>query len=273
MHYGSFSFNNDAALTHKRGFCLQATNRLANNEVSPLPEPYGDCSYQGVSVGWVDEYKAGLPCQWIDVTTVDTSKAPVTGPLTFHSNPDGFLCEGTPVLNPDGTPQFEPTSFTTATGQPVDRPKCNQWAGSTGTAWSDDNIDTYNATIPQPGEGYVTAACTHNQVGPLRNCELNQTKALFNCVPGQSTTVTCSVPSGSAPQVVRLCDASVALGTGIPCTYQDSLANAVVEAGTGVPVTFTCPAAKGAGEPGGKYSQYAGAVYNKGDAPAAITCE
>jgi hypothetical protein len=266
MHYGEFSFNNEAQFTHKRGFCLQATNRRANNEVSPLPEPFGDCSFQGVSVGWVDEYKAGLPCQWIDVTNVDTSKKPFTAPLSFHSNPDGFLCEGTPIVDANGNQVWERTSFTTATGQPVDRPACNFWPG-----WDADNIDTYDATLPTTGNGYVTAACTHNQVGPLRNCELTQQPKLNSCTPGGQMVALCTIPAGSAPQVVRACDASAALGTGIPCTYQDSLANAVVEAGPGTMVTFNCPGAKDATEPGGKYSLYTGAAYNK-DATATVTC-
>ncbi len=265
-HYGSFSFNNDPNLNHKRGFCLQSTARMANNEVSPLWEPYGDCGYQGIAVGWVDEYKAGLPCQWIDVTGVDTSKKPVTGPLTFVSNPDGFLCEGTPVLDASGNPVFERTAFTTETGAPVDRMKCNFYP-----QWFDDNTDSYNVTVPAPGEGYVTAPCLHNETGPLRNCAMTPQKQVLNCGAGASKTITCTVPAGSASQVVRVCDASVALATGIPCTYQDSLANAVVGS-TATTVTFNCPAARSATEPGGHYSLYTGAI-NPGDATATVTCQ
>jgi hypothetical protein len=265
-HYGNFSFNNDQALTHKRGFCLQSTNRLGNNEVSPLWEPYGDCSYQGISVGWVDEYKVGLPCQWIDVTTVDTSKKPVTGPLTFVSNPDGFLCEGTPVLDASGNPVWEPTSFKTETGAPVDRMKCNFYPG-----WLDDNTDSYNVTIPAPGEGYVTAPCLHDEAGPLRNCALQSKKQISICAAGAAKSVTCTIPAGSAPQVVRVCDVSMALATGIPCTYQDSLANVVIGA-SGSTVSFNCPASRSATEPGGHYSLYTGAL-NPGDATAVVTCQ
>jgi hypothetical protein len=265
-HYGSFSFNKDAGLTSKRGFCLQSTNRLANNEVSPLWEPYGDCSYQGISVGWVDEYKAGLPCQWIDVTTIDTSKKPVTGPLTFVSNPDGFLCEGTPVLDASGNPVWEPTSFKTETGAPVDRMKCNFYP-----QWFDDNTDSYDVTIPRPGEGYVTAGCLHGETGPLRNCALQQQPQRFDCPAGGTKTVSCTVPAGSGPQVVRACDYSLALATGIPCTYQDALGSAVVSAGAATSVTIKCPGAKDTTETGGHYSLYTGALDPNG-APATVTC-
>src|SRR5262249_34708811 len=68
-HYGEFALGTNGhneATTSKRGFCLQATDRFSNHEQSPLHNPYGGCDYQGVEVGWVDQYKAGLPCQWID---------------------------------------------------------------------------------------------------------------------------------------------------------------------------------------------------------------
>ncbi len=268
-HYGTFSFNGDTATTSKRGFCLQATDRFSNNEFSPLPNPYANCWYQGIMPGWVDEYKAGLPCQWIDVTGVDTSKKNVTGPLQFSSNPDGFLCEGTPVLDSSGNQVWEPTSFLSSTGQPVDRPKCNFFQTPTDpNAWATDNIDSYNVTIPAPGYGYVTNACLHNQVGPLRNCDFNPS-ANFTCTPGAPVKLHCTVPSGAAPQVARACEYSVALGTGLSCTYQDSLANSAVDGAADL--TFTCPAARDTTEVGGNFSVYTAAVY-PGDPTVAVTC-
>jgi hypothetical protein len=268
-HYGSFSFNNDQATTSKRGFCLQATDRFSNIEVSPLTNPYANCWYQGIMAGWVDEYKAGLPCQWIDVTGVDTSKKNVTGPLSFHSNPDGFLCEGNPVLDGNGNQVWEATNFTSSTGQPVDRPKCDFYSTAQDpNAWSSDNIDTYNVTIPAPGNGYVTAACTHNQIGPLRNCGfVPSTNA--TCTPGAQVKLHCTVPNGAAPQVARVCEYSAVLKAGLSCTYQDSLANAAVDGAADL--TFTCPAMRDANEPGGHYTIY-GAPVSGDDAAQAITC-
>jgi hypothetical protein len=271
-HYGEFSFNNEQALTHKRGFCLQATDRFSNIEVSPLPNPYANCWFQGIMPGWVDEYKAGLPCQWIDVTSVDTSKKPVTGPLTFFSNPDGFLCEGTPILDSSGNQVWLPTNFTTATGQPVDKPACNYYSTPTDpNAWSSDNTDSYNVTVPAPGNGYVTAACNHDQIGPLRNCGFAAQNPGTACTPGAQKTMHCTVPSGSTTQVVRVCDHSVALSTGIPCTYQDALANVPVDPGAGANVTFTCPAGRDTVELGGQFSLYGAPLFND-DAPQTITC-
>src|SRR5262249_45886512 len=152
---GTFSYGDGAATTAKRGFCLQSTVRTSNNELSPLSNVYYDCGYQGIEVGWADEYKAGLECQWIDVTSESTTQAPVTKSPTFHSHPDGFLCEGTPVLDAQGDQVWLPTQFTTSTGQPVDKPACDYSPG-----WDQDNVDTYMVTLPTDGDGYVTAPCT-----------------------------------------------------------------------------------------------------------------
>jgi hypothetical protein len=265
MHYGTFSYNNNAALTTKRGFCLQSTNRLSNNEYSPLHNPYPDCHYQGVEVGWVDEYKAGLPCQWIDVTS---QKGGTTGPLKFVSNPDGFLCEGTPILDAQGNQTWTPTNFTTSTGQPVDKPACTYSPG-----WFDNNTDQYNVTLPNNGDGYVTLPCTHDQLGPLRNCGIaSASSKLSTCTPGAKVTLQCTVPTGSAPQLARICEGSKALGAGVACTFQDALANVTVQAGASTPVTFTCPAGRDSVETGGAYALYGGAVFAD-DKAATITCQ
>lgn len=265
MHYGSFSIGNGEAATTKRGFCLQSTARFSNVEVSPLYHNYGGCEYQGVAAGWVDQYKIGLPCQWVDVTGIDTSNGPQTRSLTFHSNPDGFLCEGTPVVDANGNPVFEPTSFKTADGQVVSRQKCN-FAPN----WDANNVDSYSVSIPTAGEGYVTQECTRGQIGHLRNCGFKNTKSTISCTPGASTTVKCSLPSGGAPQVARLCDYSAALRTGIPCTFDSALASSTV-AGT-TSISFTCPAAKSATEPGGAVSLYTGPVLDK-DTSARVSCK
>jgi hypothetical protein len=275
-HYGTFSFAGNAALTAKRGFCLQSTNRLSNNEYSPLHNPYPDCHYQGVDVGWVDEYKAGLPCQWIDVTSVGA----ITGELKFVSNPDSFLCEGTPILDslgnqvwvpalaPDGTP------FTSSSGAPIQKQACTYSPG-----YLDNNTDAYNVSLPATGDGYVTKPCNHGQLGPLRNCgfsvaktsaKVGATALIGTCMPGASVTVHCSIPAGSAPQVVRLCEASAALGSGVACTHADALANASVDT-SGADVTFTCPAARDAVETGGTYSLYTAPVFED-DAAQTVTC-
>jgi hypothetical protein len=267
-HYGSFTYGDGTgtASTTKRGFCLQSTNRFSNHELSPLTNQFNDCGYQGVEIGWVDEYKAGLQCQWIDVTGVDTSAAAVTKPLKFVSNPDGFICEGTPILDASGNQTWVHTDFTTATGQPVDKPACNYTPG-----YADNNTDSYDVTLGTPGEGYVTAACDRGQIGPLRNCGFTNTKTSFTCVPGTPAVAHCTVPAGAAPQVARLCEASHVLGTGIPCPFQDSLATANIEPGLGANLNFTCPSSRDANEPGGSAALYTAPSYPD-DTAAAVTC-
>ncbi len=262
--YGTFSFADNAATTSKRGFCLQSTNRLSNNELSPLHNPHPDCHVQGVDVGWVDEYKAGLPCQWIDVTSL----GPITGDLKFVSNPDGFLCEGTPVLDSNGQQVWVPSGLTSPdNGLPQDKPACNYSPG-----WLDNNTDAYSVALPNNGDGYVTKPCQHGQIGPLRNCGLaNDTPAPPTCTPGAKTTVHCTIPSGAAPQVVRVCEASRALGAGLACTYQDALANTTVDF-NGANVTFTCPASRDSVETGGTYGIYTTPVFED-DASAVVTCQ
>ena len=258
-HYGFFNFGDEPA-NHKMGFCLQSTNRYSNNEQSPLSNVYSACTFQGIEVGWVDQYKAGLEGQWVDVTGVDTSQAPVTKQLTFHSNPDGFLCEGVPVMDSEGKPAYEPTEFKTDNGQTVYRQKCEF-----GTGTLENNVHSYNITLPTDGNGYVTENCKKGEMGPLRNCgfEMVENTPVFNCTPGQEVRLTSSIPEGAAPQVVRVCEYSSVLATPIPCTYNgpfnaQSLANGVIE--TSSQLTFDCPQPLDDNERGGRFSLYVAPV-------------
>lgn len=246
-HYGQFSFG-DIAIS-KRGFCLQSTNRVANRITSPLNHDYGDCRHQGIAPGWVDEYKAGIECQWIDVTDVDTAHQSVSKPLTFVSNPDGFLCEGEPVADADGNPVWEATLFKTAKGEPVDRPKCKFVAG-----WSKNNTDSYPVRVPVSGEGYITMPCLRGEIGPLRNCGFKYS-GLRSCDVGQPTIQRCYADQRMSTGIVRICDASSVLGSGTACTYEESLANQLVST-EGTSVDFQCPRARGKDEPGGLFSVY-----------------
>ena len=267
-HYGKFSYGSGSEQTgQKKAFCLQSTARYSNNESSPLVNPYGSCDYQGIEAGWGDDYGAGLDCQWIDVTAVDTSAGPVTQSLAFASNPDQFLCEGTPVLDADGHPTFEPTTFTTAKGEPVDRPKCDFVS-----AWDANNFGSRDVTIPPTG-GFVTAPCTRGQVGPLRDCgftEQTDAASLLTCTPGAKIELTCGVADAAAPQVLRVCERSAALGVGVACTFRDALANTIVS-GAALSVSLTCPAARDATETGGLIALYAQPLLD-GDPAQNISC-
>jgi Lysyl oxidase len=254
-HYGSFSLGD--VLNHKQGFCLQSTNRFTNNEYSPLTNDYSGCSYQGIESGWADEYIAGLEGQWIDVTKISTSKGPAIEPLTFHTNPDGFLCEGTPVKDSNGSNVYEPTDFRTAGGQVVYKQECNYAPGAL-----ENNVDSYNVTVPVNGQGYVTGECSRDEIGPMRNCgfQLADTSSVLNCTPSEDVRLSLKLQQGSDSQVLRICPYSDVLGSPIACTYNGpynakSVANFVVNSTEGI-VNVVCPGPLDYTEPGGKISLY-----------------
>jgi hypothetical protein len=263
-HYGAFSYGTgEMQLGSKKAFCLESVTRYGNNEFSPLTHPYG-CHFQGVQAGWGDDYIAGLDCQWVDVTPIDTSAGAVTAPLTFHLNPDGFLCEGNPVLDGEGNMTFEPTDFRTEAGLAVDRIACDE-----SPDYDTNNVGTLDVTLPPDGT-YVTEACKRGQLGALRNCGFTEQDDRVACDAGQPLRLRCAVAADAAPQVVRVCERSEALGTGIACTFRESLASVAVEAG-GVDVDFDCPAMRDAMEPGGAYSLFTAPLFPE-DAAAPVTC-
>jgi hypothetical protein len=259
-HYGSFSLGDQSdGLNRKQAFCLQPTSRPWNNELSPLNHPYSNCIDQGVAVGWLDEYQMGLECQWLDVTDVTKNK---DSRLAFTSNPDAMMCEGVLKFDAAGKQLFEKTSFKTSDGKPVDRPQCDLYQN-----WNANNTVSYDVHIPDAGEGYITEPCGSGEFGPLRNCGLRQQRDLFHCEPGTPVTMTCDAKANAPAQVIRFCEASHALGTGIPCTYSDALANQIIPYGGSV--TFHCPAARDEKvETGGSFAAFTGALFpEKGTVP------
>ncbi|MBK7864923.1 MAG: hypothetical protein IPJ65_41265 [Archangiaceae bacterium] len=257
-HYAEFDYG--PLPGEKRAFCLESTSRYFNNEQTPLSHPFG-CANQGVAPGWGDDYIAGVECQWIDITS--TQGTAVTYPLSTLSNPDGFLCEGTPVVDAQGNRLFEPTNFVSEQGFPVDRPRCDVRAGT-----ASNNFASLNVSVPSSG-GMVTAPCTRGQQGALRDCGFKE-NPVRTCVPGQSVTLTCTKKKAADPlQLVRVCEASAQLATGTACTFDAALGRATVDAAT--TVTFTCPAARDATEPGGRYALYTAPVVD-GDATSQVTC-
>ena len=159
-NYGSFSLDEvPGAVGGKRAFCVQSTNRFSNNELSPLTHPY-TCQFQGIQAGWVDEYGAGLDAQWIDITDIEVPNSSLTAQLTFTSNSDQFLCEGTPILDDEGTLLWEPTGFRTETGLPISRPQCTFTE-----RWDNNNTASETVTILPTGS-FVTAPCTGGMTKP-----------------------------------------------------------------------------------------------------------
>jgi hypothetical protein len=264
-HYGDFTFSSpDAASVNKNGFCLESTDRLSNHEYAPLHTTY-ECSNQGVDAGWGDLYGSSLTCNWVDITDVDSSGGDVEGTLTFHSNPDGFICEGKLLKDEQGNQIWEPTEFMSAAGEPVDRPACEQAPGT-----EENDIGVVSVTVKQAG-GFVTSPCRSDQdLGPLRNCDFAQKGALPTCTPGETVVLNCTNSDSTKPQVVRICEASAVLGVGAECAHREALANAVL-ATSGTAVSFTCPGMRDASEPGGSYAVYAAPAWGP-DGPTDVTC-
>jgi hypothetical protein len=52
---------------HKASFCIGDDFQW---NPGAKTNPVYNCSYQGLQQGWVDDYPAGVPCQWIDITGV-----------------------------------------------------------------------------------------------------------------------------------------------------------------------------------------------------------
>jgi Lysyl oxidase len=265
-YFATFTYGDDPDLGSKRAFCLESVARYSNHEQSPSWSDYNSCYFQGISEGWGDQYNAGIECQWIDVTTVDVSDGPVTQALGLRSNPEGFLCEGTPVVDDDGFPTWESTDILTDLGDTVDRPVCEE-----SDDWDATNYGELDVTLPILGEGLITSPCTRGQLGPLRDCGFTYDGETLGCTPGESVSLSCTIPDDAKPQVVRVCEASHVLQTGTACMNAHALTSATIADGSPVSLTFECPDERSVDESGGLYALYQGPVWPE-DTAAEITC-
>ena len=251
-HYGVFTLDDGIGLqSSKQAFCVQSTDRVGNHELSPLTHDYS-CRFQGIQTGWVDEYIAGLDTQWVDITNVDVGPEGRTVTLGFISNPDGFLCEGTPRLDADGQQLWEPSGLGTEEGEPILRPQCDFARG-----WDENNVATREVFVPPVGS-FVTAPCRNGESGPLRNCgfqELTLDGVDATCRVAQPVNLSLHLTEEGAPLVVRACERSAVLGTGVACAYQDARANVVVGEGGGA-LSFSCPAVRDGEATDGNYALY-----------------
>jgi hypothetical protein len=289
--YGDFFFSGAGEdVASKQAFCVESTDRLSNNEFSPLTHSFS-CSSQGIQAGWIDEYHAGLDCQWIDITEATIPAEPEQVSLAFTSNPDYFLCEGTPVLDDEGNRVWEPSGMTTEDGRDMERPQCDLVSD-----WDVNNHESLAMSL-SPSGSFVTEPCASGQLGPLRNCGFaeqlagitapavtqtdgsrsqatrpapNELESPFACTPGQAVQMSCSVEDGAAAQVLRICEYSKLLGTGLACARQDALSNVTVGR-EATAVTFTCPFPRDEDEPGGSYSIYTAPIFDE-HAAAPISC-
>lgn len=267
--YADYSFGNQPG--RKQGFCVQTTGRAINARWSPIVTDSYTCSYQGIETGWNDAYNAGIPCQWVDVTDVNTKKKSSTQPLTLTSNPKNWLCEGVVKRDENGDPLWVWTGEYTSDGQKIDKYDCEETPN-----FAANNVASVLATIPVDGHGIITSPCFYpgHNLGPKRDCEFSLRSAQDTCTPGQQVNLVCTVNKKKPSQVLRVCEASHALKTGLACRYNEEhlLANVVIESGVSTPVSFTCPVQRDNIEVGGLYSTYSGPAFNGGDSSAPITC-
>jgi hypothetical protein len=202
-------------------------------------------------------------------------------------NPEHWLCEGAVSRDQSGNPVWTFSGSNTTSppwpvaGEPIDIYQCDTSAG----AWN-NNVDDHTIDVPQHGYGALTSPCvdgvSSGQVfGPKRVCEMTPTTPFATCTPGQTVSLTCTIPDTAKSQVMRVCEASNVLHAGTACRYNDdfTLANVVVQPGVATEVTFKCPTQRfqddgvpDASEIGGAYAIYSGAVYNGGTPTAPITC-
>ncbi|RIB16991.1 hypothetical protein C2G38_2188553 [Gigaspora rosea] len=234
----------------KVGFCLQSSWRYFNTEYTSLNSLYDTCAYQGITAGWGDDYVAGLDCQWIDITGLPAQ----TAPLSYVLNPDGFLCEGSLILNDTNAPQWELTNFTTLYGYPVSREKCNFT-----TNWKSNNYESINYAL-HDNLSFVTEPCTRSQSGPLRDCGFQVQNNTIECTPDKNVTLGFYLRESkqTSSVTVRICESSRVLGSSTHCEYIYALANTIVELSSTESnpkkVTFQCPIVRGDIETGGLYS-------------------
>jgi len=260
-HFTTFSLAAPLPATggiQKRGFCIQTVIRVANAEWSPLATPFGGCGFQGIVQGWSDIYNVGIPCQWVDVTGVDTSSGPVTGNLVSFVNPDNFLCEGELQTDAQGNQLWTPTGQTATNGQSIDKQACTEPAGVL-----NNNQHATPLTVPDRGQGTITQSCPRpqQQIGPTKDCEfdIQLSNQMKSCTAGDRVRLQCRLPTAnSKPHVVRICESSISLNSGTACRYTEPyiLANEIILSTAWQDVNFDCPTARDAIEVGGRYSIY-----------------
>lgn len=242
-----FTFDDGSIFSQKEGFAVEGVELTGNNEATPLNHLHDNAGFQGIPPGWGDLYQAGIPGQWIDVTSVDTSAGEVTGTLTSTVNPVPLLCEGHQTVDAAGViTAWEPSGQYTDDGLEIQRPVCTyDYVPDTAA----NNSATVPVSIPADGEGSITRACSAGEVGPLRDCGWAY-EGVYTCTPG--TEVSHSVSMSATLPTVRICEEAGLLATGTACLYLDAVAQA-----TDTTVTFTCPEIRDVLGTGG-YSVYVG---------------
>ena len=164
MEYNLLDTNGNIAATgHKVGFCL-----LDDHAWSPTANPSSkyDCNNQGIQAGWADVYSAGLPCQYIDITTVP----PGDYILQMTVNPDKLIVEA----NYENNTSLVPVS--------IPPPSC-------ATLPPNDNFTNAKPVGPLPFTVTTFNSCATEETGePLINGPAGKS-LWFNWTPAASQTI------------------------------------------------------------------------------------
>lgn len=157
--------------------------------------------YKSLLVKFHPSLRTFCSCQWIDVSTYNTSVTTHTDQLISRLNPYNFLCEG---IADNRT--WLATNFTTMCcggsgccgdtpmtnccgGLPVSKQACQHWDEA-----EEDNLSKLIVTIPLDGEGQVTADCgsSTGHWGEKRDCgfRLHPKGKMLSCgTAGKNTTL------------------------------------------------------------------------------------
>ena len=266
-HYGGYiEYAYNGTSGGKLGFCMQDTNRIINHRDISIYSTFDSCKSQGISPGYGDTYNRGIPCQWLDVT--EFSKQSNNIDFTQIANPKTWMCEGKMKMN-NGVPVLIDTGEKTDSkykeqGNPIYRYDCEDDP----KVVHGNNKETVNFKLTPHGEAMLTSSCKYKfyTIGPKRDCEFYNFRNIDSCVNSSRKVLTC-LNSGDKPVVVRVCEASTVLNSGVACRYNDDslLRNVIVPAFSQSSIEFTCPGARNSqGEVGGAYSIYIGEVFNSG---------
>jgi hypothetical protein len=188
--------------------------------------------------------------------------------FTQIANPKTWMCEGKMKMV-DGKPVLIDTGDKTDSkykeqGNPIYKYDCED----------DENVvhgnnkETVNFKLTPHGNAMLTGSCMYKYytIGPKRDCEFSNYKKIDKCTNGSKKFLTCK-NNGIRPVVIRVCEASIVLNSGVACRYNDDslLSNVIVSAQSQSIIEFNCPNARDSfGETGGAYSIYIGEVFNTG---------
>ena len=202
------------------------------------------CDYQGMAVGWGDDYYQGLDCQWIDVTNIKGGFYE----LAIITNPDDFLCEGELDLNPNGTFKWIKTIYNTSDDRPVYRQSCNFTKG-----YVDNNYESILVDFKGRTQTLISEPCKRSSLSPKKDCGFTLKHDNLKCVPNKEKTIKIK-NTGTGASIVRVCESSKKLGHSTYCEYVNSLANVINMPGESMEISFVCPSYRDSYEPGGLFS-------------------